>query len=139
MRGRLDLQHEQHERRDDEDQAKPVDRQHAQAVDRQGQARHADEAGHPCPGMCELDLQRQHSDGQQDEHNVGVRHDQQQLLDQAHLHGLGDRAGGLQAYAVRPAWSPTKPSNCFSRSAWLRAILSISPASSASVAETALA
>ena len=49
--GRFDIQDKQHKRSDQEDDPKPVDRQHAQAVGRQRQAHHADEpATHP-PGL----------------------------------------------------------------------------------------
>ena len=87
MRGSLDIQDKQHKRKDDKDQAKPVDWQHAQPIGRQRQAHHAEKTGHPSAGAGDFDQDRLHADRDQQEDNIGVGEHHQKLFDERQVEG----------------------------------------------------
>ena len=132
VRGRFDIEDEQHERGDQEDDPEPVDGQNAQAIRREGETDHADEARHPSARAGDFDQHGLHADGDQQEDNVRVGEQEQELLDES-----SSRAVRFCALAVSSVRGPSlictvKPSSDSSRSSTLSTTKSIRSASRAS-------
>ncbi len=96
MHRRFDLKDEQHKGHHDEGDAEPVNRHHAQPVQREAQARHADHACSPAARRADLDDERRHADAHEDENHVRVGDEHEQLFEPAHRDGESARAGGVE-------------------------------------------
>jgi hypothetical protein len=87
----LDLQHEQHGAEGDQEQPDRVDRQVMEREREEQQAQHADDSGKDQPRVRELDVQPEHSDAEQQQHELGPQQRTDQALHERRLERLAHR------------------------------------------------
>ena len=85
MRGKLRLQREQRKRREDQHHGRESHRQKIQRENRQQNKNHSHRSRHHRPGMVELGIERQRSDRQKNECDVGIHDEGQDPLLQRHV------------------------------------------------------
>jgi len=81
MGGCFKVKNEQHKGNHQEDQAKPVDGQDAQAINGQRQTNGPDEASNPAARAGQLNQNRLHTNGQQQKDQVGIGEQLKQFFD----------------------------------------------------------
>ena len=94
--GRLDIQNEERKGQDEEDDAEPVDRQYAQAVGRQRKAHYTDKTSYPTTRAGDFNQDGLHTDGDQQEDDIGVGQHIEQLFDKGEREGGNVSIGGVQ-------------------------------------------
>ena len=93
--GHRPLQHEEHHREADEDEAGDVERQAAEADEGQDECERAQDAGHVV-GVLQLEEDAVEPEREEDEGDVGVAEQVQERLEGVHAQPLDLRSGGLE-------------------------------------------